>query len=307
MTFDSAKLIAELAEIQIPDTPLGSIFRDKKIEIRRKIQLLESIGTPDFSEKSRQLYGFPSAENIEIARKILAQKPRKFSPEKSTIDAKSAAAEFEKFFAKYELENWRVVLRDELVSDALAGKSGTLFIRTDARFSAERLRSLIAHEVETHILRGENGRVQKYEIFSRGTGDYLEIEEGLAIFNQNSLLPKNHEKQFWSVVGFLAVAESAEKSFRGIFNFVRKSGFSADRAWKTAVKIKRGLAETSAAGGFTKEAIYFSGFRKIQKFVDDGGDLRKLYLGKIKISDLEVLEKISEIHSSKILPEFYAD
>lgn len=306
LNFDPQKLLAELAEIQTPDTPLGSLFRDKKIEIRQKIELLEAIGESNFSEKSRQLYGFPNSENIEKAREILAKKPKKFPHENSKIDAKSAALEFQKTFAKYELENFKIVFRDDLVADALAGKSGTLFLRRDAKFSSERLRAMIAHEIETHILRGENGRAQKYEIFLRGLGGYLEIEEGLAIFNQNLLLKNAHEKQFWPVLSFLAVAESAEKSFRGIFDFVKKLGFDDERAWKTALKIKRGLVNSSEKGGFTKEAIYFSGLQKIQKFVDEGGDLRKLYVGKIKISDLAILAKISEIVAPKRFPEFYS-
>ena len=305
LTFDPAKLLAELDLVKIPDTPLGSIFRDKKTEIQHKIELLAAIGTPKFSVRSRELYGFPTEENVAVARKLLAKKPKKFPAEHAVIDAKSAAQEFQKTFEKYGLKDWNVTFRDDLVADALAGKSGTLFVRSAAKFSSERLRAVIAHEIETHILRGENGREQAYEIFSRGTGNYLEIEEGLAIYNQNLVLKKAHEKKFWPVLSFLAVAESAEKSFREIFDFVRKFGFDEERAWKTAVKVKRGLSETAQPGGFTKEAAYFSGFQKVQKFVDEGGDLRRLYVGKIKISDLEILEKISEIKSVQRFPEFY--
>ncbi|MFH0776825.1 MAG: tyrosine/phenylalanine carboxypeptidase domain-containing protein [Patescibacteria group bacterium] len=305
LTFDPQKLLAELAAIEIPESPLGALFRGKKLEMRRKIELLESIGKPDFAEKSRQLYGFPSPEIIATAEKLLAAKPKKFSAEKIDLDAKSAAEEFQKTFAKYGLKNWKVVLKTDLVSDALAGKSGTLFVRAGAKWSPERLRATIAHEVETHILRTENGRAQKYEIFARGTGNYLEIEEGLAIFNQNKVLQSAHEKEFWPIASCLAVAAAAEKSFSQIFALVKKYGFDDERAWKTAVKVKRGLTATAGPGGFTKDAIYFSGLQKIQKFVADGGDLKKLYLGKIKISDLPTLEKIPEIHPAKLLPEFY--
>ena len=305
LDFDPQNLLTELDQIQIPDLPLGSIFRDKKLEIRQKIELLAVIGQPDFSAKSRQLYGFPEQEMIENAQKVLAQKPKKFPEEKASIDAKTAAQEFQKVFEKYDLKNWKFVFRDDLVADVLAGKSGTLFIRAGASWSVERLRATIAHEVETHILRGENGRAQKYEILSRGAGHYLETEEGLAIFNQIQVLEVAHEKEYWPVLSFLAVALSPEKSFREIFNFVQKAGFSVERAWKTAVKVKRGLTDTSQGGGFTKDMIYFSGFQKIQKFVESGGDLKKLYVGKVKISDLPVLEKIPEIRPTKILPDFY--
>lgn len=305
LAFAPQDLLDELTAIKLPETPLGAIFRDKKIEIRRKINLLAAIGTPDFSLKSRQLYGFPTEEDLAIARKKLAAKPKIFPAESATLDSAAAAREFEKTFIQYGLKNWKVVLRDDLIADALAGKSGTLFVRRAARWSSSGLRATIAHEIETHILRAENGGTQPFKIFARGFGNYLETEEGLAIFSQNSVLAKNSEKEFWPVLNYLAVAESAEKSFRGIFNFVKKFGFDDERAWKTAVKIKRGLIETAQKGGFTKEAIYFSGLRKIQKFVEEGGDLKKLYLGKIKITDLETLGKISSVRPPKILPEFY--
>ncbi|MCF7836751.1 DUF1704 domain-containing protein [Candidatus Gracilibacteria bacterium] len=305
LKFDPDLLLANLDAIKIPSDGLGKIFQEKKIEISQKIKLLQSLGRENFTELSCQLYGFPSEENIQKAQKILAGKPKKFPAEKSTIDAEAATLEFQKVFEKYNLKNWKFVFREDLVADALAGKSGTLFIRSLAKWSPERLRSTIAHEVETHILRGENGKNQNYEIFSRGVGNYLETEEGLAIFNQNLVLQAAHEKEFWPVLSFLAVAESAEKSFRQIFDFVKKHNFSDERAWKTAVKIKRGLRDASQAGGFTKEAIYFSGLQKIQQFVDNGGDLKKLYLGKIRIEDVEKLTKIPEIRPAKLLPDFY--
>ncbi|MFH0776114.1 MAG: tyrosine/phenylalanine carboxypeptidase domain-containing protein [Patescibacteria group bacterium] len=306
LTFDAQKLLAQLAEIQIPDSPLGVLFRSKKIEIRRKIELLEVRGSSDFTTKSRQLYGFPSPETLAEAEKLLTKKPKSFPIETADLTAEAALPEFKKVLAKYGLKHWKVVLKKDLVADALAGKSGTLLVRTGAKFSPERLRALLAHEIETHILRGENGRQQPFQIFSRGLGNYLETEEGLAIYNQNLFLPVEHEKRFWPILGCLAVGQSERKSFRQVFDFIQKAGFDRERAWKTAVKIKRGLARTAEPGGFTKEAIYFSGFQKIQKFVESGGDLKKLYLGKIKISDLSILEKISEIRPVKLLPEFYS-
>ena len=306
LKFDSQKLLTELNSIETPNTPIGAIFRDKKIEIKNKLELLKAIGSEEFTEKSRQLYGFPDSETIAAARESLAKKPKKFFPEKSILDSEFAKKEFEKTFVKYGLK-WRVVLKDDITADAIAGKRDTLFLRRGALFSPERLRAVIAHEIETHILRAENGKRQLFEIFSRGTGNYLETEEGLAAYNQNLTLPKNSEKRFWSAINLLAVVEAAGKSFHEVFEFVKEKGFDSERAWKTAVKIKRGLRDTAAAGGFTKEAIYFSGLRKIEKFVADGGDLRKLYIAKIKIEDLEILTKIPGFRDVKLIPEFYED
>jgi len=304
--FDADDVLTKLDSITIPNDDLGEIFREKKLEISRKLKLLKAIGKENFTEVSRQLYKFPSEEDIEKAREMLAKKPEHFFSESPSIDAVSAKSEIEKTFKKYNLK-WKVVLKDDLVSDALAGKGETLFLRSAAIFSPNRLRGMIAHEIETHVLRSENGKRQPFEIFSRGLGNYLESEEGLAIFNQNLVLDEKSEKRFWLVVSLLAVVEAERKSFREVFNFVKNLGFDRERSWKTALKVKRGLADTSQGGGFSKEALYFSGWQKVKKFVEEGGDLKKLYLGKIKIEDLERVAKISAIREGSLFPDFYEE
>jgi alpha-L-glutamate ligase-like protein/uncharacterized protein (TIGR02421 family) len=305
LKFDVGKLLSELDLVKIPTTSLGEIFTAKKGEIVRKLKLLQAIGTAEFTERSHELYGFPSAETLAQARKLIMTRPKKFPLERETMDAVSASEGFKKAFEKYRLDKWQFTFRDDLVADALASKSHTLFIRSAAKWSPERLRSTIAHEVETHILRAENGKLQPYQIFARGLADYLETEEGLAIYNQALVLRKSHEKEYWPVLSLLAVEYATTHSFREVYDFVRQAGFSEDRAWKTAVKVKRGLIDTREAGGFTKEHTYFSGLQKIQKFVDSGGDLKKLYVGKIRVEDLEKVEKIPKLKKPEILPEFY--
>ena len=305
LRFNVGKMRDGLAAIKVPDTPLGQIFQNKKTEISRKLDLLESIGTPSLTGASQKLYGFPGHEVTSTARDILKDKPREFPEEQATIDAEAATDEFKKAFKQYGIRNWRFVFKDDLVADALANKRKVLFIRSLAKWSPERLRSTIAHEVETHILRAENGRQQNYEIFERGFGGYLETEEGLAIYNQQLVLKESHEKQYWPVLSLLAVDYAALHSFREVFDFAKKHGFSDERAWKTALKVKRGLSDTSTPGGFSKEHLYFSGLSKITKFVDTGGDLAKLYVGKIRVEDVDTIAELPEVRPAKKLPAFY--
>lgn len=305
LKFDVAKLLSELSLVKVPDTLLGQIFDAKRDEIARKLRLLQSIGTAEFTQRSRELYGFPDEQTLSAAREMLKQRPKKFPIDRETVDAVGASEEFKKVFQKYGLKKWKCTLRDDLVSDALASKSHTLFVRSGAKWSPERLRATIAHEIETHILRAENGKSQPYQIFARGLADYLETEEGLAIYNQMQVLKKAHEKEYWPVISFLAVEYAATHSFREVYDFVREQGFGDERAWKTAVKVKRGLANTAESGGFTKEHTYFSGAQKIKAFVDNGGDLKKLYVGKIRVEDVEQVEKIPELKKATIFPEFY--
>jgi len=305
LRFDPAELRAELRALSFPETPLGQIFREKKVEIERKIALLEAVGSADFTARSGELYGQPTTDTIRAAERIMQQRPAKFAPDPATLDARMAAREFTAAFKRYGLKNWQVKLKDDLASDALANKKGVLFLRSDAVFAPKRLAGTIAHEVGTHVLRGENGAQQPFDIFSRGLANYLETEEGLAMYNQELVMPAESEKKYWSVLGTLAVHFAATHSFAELHQFIRDQGFDDDRAWKTTLKIKRGIKDTSAAGGFTKEHVYFSGYLKIKAFVENGGDLKELYAAKMKLEDLPIVSNMPEIKAAKHVPDFY--
>ena len=45
-----------------------------------------------------------------------------------------------------------------MVADCVAGKNNRLFVKEDAKFTSERIETLIVHEIETHIITAENGK-----------------------------------------------------------------------------------------------------------------------------------------------------
>jgi len=171
-------------------------------------------------------------------------------------------------------------------------------------FSEQRLNMLIVHEIETHVLTAENGNLQPYKIFGRGLAGYLETQEGLAVRNQSILCDKDMEKNYWPALSVLAVNEAFNMSFRGVFDFVCSMGFSVDRAFRVAVKVKRGLEDTAIKGAFTKDYLYFKGFKAVKEFESTGGDVKDLYIGKFNLKDLDVVKGIPNLVKAKYLPEW---
>ena len=57
-------------------TPIISLLKINKLE------LLKAIGSEEFTEKSKQLYGFPDFETIAAARENLVKKPYPLSEER---------------------------------------------------------------------------------------------------------------------------------------------------------------------------------------------------------------------------------
>lgn len=162
-------------------------------------------------------------------------------------------------------------------------------INKKARISENRLRALIAHEIETHIFRLENGREQPYNLLQHGTAGYLLTEEGLAIYNQRRLNLSLGEKHFSPALNTVAIFRGMTTSFAELFHhLVEAYDLDKERAWNTCVRVKRGLQDTSMHGTFTKDLLYFVGYQRIRQLVRDKGidELKKLYIGKIGIEDL---------------------
>ncbi|MBI2634822.1 DUF1704 domain-containing protein [Candidatus Peregrinibacteria bacterium] len=306
LKFDPLELVDSLNKIQMDDSPLGEIFAAKKREIALKIKLLESINETDFSETSIQLFGKPTAEEIEncemLIGKIDIKRENRRNENEENLDAEYAREKFEKAFAKYNLNHWKVGIKEDLVSNCVAGKNNRLFVKKSAKFTKERIEALIVHEIETHILTAENGKMQPYEIFNRGLANYLKTQEGLAVYNveqqQNAPFEKNHK----AMAHVLAIDMALKGTFIEVFDKLLNLNFSKEQAFRSALKSKRGFMDTGRKGAFTKDYIYYYGYHEIKSFAQKGGDLKKLYIGKLDVADLDKIKGIPGIIEPKILP-----
>jgi alpha-L-glutamate ligase-like protein/uncharacterized protein (TIGR02421 family) len=305
LKFDPYELREKLEQLDIDDSLIGRVFDRKRHEIIRKIDLLEHRGTSHFYNKSIALFGQVSSHLLADANEAFSSRPKHFKSQGKVVSAEQAAQEFEKFFVDHGLKDWKVKLKESMVADCTAGKKGVFFVRADAEFTETRLKMVIAHEIETHIYTAENGKSQPYKIFQRGTGDYLLTQEGLAIYNQEQAVDQLTDKHFWNMALVIAIHAAQEGSFRDVYDLMIKMDYSEEKAFKFALKSKRGLEDTSVAGAFTKDIIYFRGKRLIEDFIAKGGDLRRLYVGKIDLPSLDELEELPFLVSPKFYPSSY--
>lgn len=305
LKFDSLELINEIGKIETDQSTLGLIFAAKKEEILRKIHLLESMDEENFTRYSIELYGQPSEDEYQTCLEYLEKISDKNQPkQENLLTPEQAQIKFENIFKKYGLSKWKVKIRENLVSDCIAGKNNSLFLKNDARFSLGRIEELIVHEIETHILTAENGKNQPYEIFNRGLADYLTTQEGLAMYNveqqQGKVFIRNHK----ALAHVIAIHESIKNPFSEVYKKLIHIGLAPEQAFRSALKAKRGLIDTGRKGAFTKDYIYFKGYFEIVDFVKGGGDIRDLYIGKLHIRDLDAIREIPGIKRPKILPHW---
>lgn len=307
LKFDPNNLYARLKRIEFPDSPIGILWRKKADEIKRKIELLEARGTEHFTAKSIHLYGTPDEKILNEALKEVEKMPSSFPEPSRILDSKEAKKVFEQAIKDLGLKGWSVKIKQEMVSDAIAGKENSVMIREGATFSEERLKGTIAHEIETHVFTAMNGSQQPYKIFQRGMADYLMTEEGLAVYNQEKTESSETSKKYWPASSIIGIHTAMNGSFAEVYAQLVKYGFGIERAWKVALKAKRGLTDTSKPGAFTKDFVYFKGHKMIQDFVKKGGDLRDLYYGKLNLNDLDIVKKIKGLKKPLFLPSYLRD
>jgi len=153
-------------------------------------------------------------------------------------------------------------------------------------------------------LTAENGKNQPYEIFNRGMANYLETQEGLAVYNMSKRLHYSDKQNYRIFALVVAIENAFTMSFSKVFESLLQYNLPLERAFRSTVKVKRGLIDTSKRGCFTKDLKYFTGFLQIEEFIKNGGEIRDLYTGKFNLKDLSVIKKIQGIKPPKHLPKW---
>lgn len=288
------------------DSPLGLLLRKKRRDLLQRITVLRARGDARaFTDACSALYGQPTSVLLSAAASVLrGQQACDIQLPENMMTAEKAMPLFEDVLSRYGLHDWRVEIRDSIVARITVG-SKSVYLRRDAQFAKDDIQGLIAHEIETHVLTSENGLHQPYDLFRRGFANYMDTQEGLAVYNQNRFLSPHHEKRYGPARNILGTAFALEHSFADTRQYLQEElGYDAEKALTKAIDMKRGLIHTAEPGGFTRGVVYFRGLRAIEHYVIEGGDLRRLYIGKIALEDLPLLEQIPGLKAPLILPEF---
>lgn len=302
MRFSRANVLrTRLEAINISDqTPLGRLFCNIKEGLLREIKALEELGTEKFTDT--QLYGTPSRQLVHKAYEILKKIPQEPIPTKPYTATYMKAA-IEKALLQYGFTGWRISIRPSVAKVAVSPSKRTIVISEKARFSENGIKCMLAHEVGVHVLRSMNGYKQPYEIFSTDAiPGYLKTEEGLAALHEKKAgcLTNNRIRKYAGRV--IAASLALKGGFRDVFNELCKF-FPPKEAFAMTVRVKRGLKDTSSAGGFIKDHVYLEGKFALEEFIAKGGNTTPLYAGKIGLEQISLVEN-GIILQPACLPKF---
>ena len=287
------RALHEVPVEDVQDPTLAALFRAKRRELDRQINLLEDRGTDAFLQTSIQLYGTVDRELLATAHALLAQ-VRAMDPSSADDDVDSLGADGFREVVAREIARYRanapdldttVTVRDD-IPGVLVSK-GHVLIGSDLRVPAGRADALVQHEVGTHVVTAVNGRAQPLQLFAVGLPGYDETQEALALlaeFVAGGLMPQRLETIAARAVAVHVMTDGA--TFVETFRELRdRWDVAAPKAFQTAMRVHRG-------GGLTKDLVYLRGLERLLHYLRDGNELEPLLLGKLALEHVPVIQEL---------------
>lgn len=276
---------------EITDPTIAYLFRDKRKEVDRMLNMLSDREKPDFVYSSQQLFGNIEESLLDTARAILVASAPPLQVEgRKMLDANAfadmAKQELEYLKQQHDAVSTAVRVRDDV--EGVMVSRGTLNISSRYRISEARAFSLLQHEVGTHIATYYNGMVQPFKLFYVGVPGYEQLQEGLAVLSEYMTGGLNNQRMRTLAARVVAVHHMlAGSPFVETFDLLMsKYEFKPDAAFHIAMRVYRG-------GGLTKDAVYLKGLLHVIEYVKQGNDISRLLVGKIRQDYLPIIEELT--------------
>ncbi|XP_067409037.1 microtubule-associated tyrosine carboxypeptidase 1 [Emydura macquarii macquarii] len=170
------------------------------------------------------------------------------------------------------------------------------------------LEGMLRHEIGTHYIRGVNNARQPWRS-AEGRKQYglkpaNPTEEGLA--SLHSVLFRKQPFLWRAALLYYTVHQASHRSFSALFQHLEQYVQDARVRWEYCVRAKRGQADTSQPGCFSKDQVYLDGILQILRHRQTI-DFRLLAaLGKVSYEDVNHLKKFGVLEKARI-PHFMQD
>lgn len=298
VTFNPSFIDRELSKLTFPSDQLGRMLRQKAHEVYLSNRLvINRENRAEMVRFSEQLYGALSKNLVEKAENIASAVAKKKS--RSTylqnkqilMTSKEVAPILREILARLKLDNWEVI-RTSRQASSVNVASRQVKVSTHKLYTKEDVKGLIAHEIFGHVYRATNGLGQPISIFGVGLPGYLPTEEGLAMYLEEKFGVLNQDALLRHALKVIAV-DSVRKNFcfKACFNRLRMLGADDDLAWELCCRVFRG-------GGFLKDHVYLQGYFKVKRWIKGGGDVNRLFVGKIGLHHLDLC---ADLHRRRLL------
>jgi uncharacterized protein (TIGR02421 family) len=280
--------LASVALGTVGDPALRSLLAGKRDEIERQTRLIAARGTPEFLDRSHDLYGTADDRLLALAEDLLAALPPPEPPSALVTPeafARRAAEEIQQYRSQDPGFRASVAVREDVPSLMVVQRQ--LIVGHDSWIPTQRRDALIHHEVGTHLLTAITGARQPLRLLEQGLPGYEQTQEALGVLSEH-LVGGLDAGRLRTLAGrALAVRRLSDGAgFPDLFAELHEvHGFGEREAWTLAMRIVRG-------GGLTKDVIYLRGLVELVAHLGDGGTLEPLLVGKFDLRHLPEIERL---------------
>ena len=176
----------------------------------------------------------------------------------------------------------------------------TICINSSEEFTSFDVERLKVHEIGVHYLRYFNGKNLNIKLLQKGTSNYIETEEGMAVYFEEIKGVSSNAQMHIYAGRVIATYYALRMSFYEVFNILKEYGFSDENAFNMVTRAKRNISDTSKPGGFTKDYVYFKGYFRIKRYAQNH-DISELFIGKIKLEDVHLLRALIDKYKMNII------
>ena len=242
-----------------------------------------------FFYNSLRLYGAPKEKDVQNAKFIIHFK-NLHQEDPKVYSALDAIAYFENFVKSYDFQ-MNIKLSNSIAADAMvSNKLQTLFVKKNARFSENQLKTLANHEIGVHMVTTFNGLNQPLKIFSNGFPKNVETQEGLAVFSEymsGALTLDRLKTLAYRVIAADSLTDGYD--FADTFDLLHNQyKLDRDKAYIISLRVHRG-------GGFTKDFLYLTGLKKVYDYYQLHGDLSIFLTGKVSLEHQSSLMRMLDL------------
>jgi uncharacterized protein (TIGR02421 family) len=275
----------------ISDPTIAFLFRDKRKEIDRMLNMMLEREKPDFMHSSLQIFGNIDEHLLDVARAILvAAEPNYEQENQDLLNAWEFAqmAENELIWLKKQDASILTAVRVRDDVDGVMVSRGILNINKSYQISKQRAFALIQHEIGTHVVTYYNGKAQPLKLFYIGVPGYEQLQEGLAVFSEYLCGGLTNQRMRILAARVVAVNSmiTGNSFVDTFFLLTDKYLFTPEAAFHITMRVYRG-------GGLTKDAVYLKGLLNLIEYIKQGNDIAPLLIGKIRQDYIPVINELT--------------
>jgi uncharacterized protein (TIGR02421 family) len=282
---------------KLKDDDLFKLYNDIIESYIDKLNLHQSVGTPDFLYDSLRHFGEPTGKDIRNAQFILhLPDDIEDNDDDERLLKADKIIDVLKDFAKQNKYKCKFDYNENMIANALV--SGTkVNINPEAKVTLTEANALAHHELGVHLVTTLNARSQPLKALSLGCPVNTTTQEGLAILCE--YLSGNLTLSRLKTLALRVVAVDSmvnDKDFRTTFLLLKEQyKIKDDKAFTITARAYRG-------GGYTKDYLYLQGIRKMLNAYETNPNFNNLLIGKTSYEYLPLLTRLIEkgyLHTPK--------